>query len=249
MDAAWIVDNVATGTMEKCIDIVLQPFINIQCGECVGAEVLVRGYRNQQIVYPNLFIPQLERNGTIMQLDLFVFAKGMAFAWEAGLFRRRDFVLSFNFSLCEFNHPDFVSVIVSQASRAEARKLILEITETEVLLDETGLSNLRRLQAYGFHIAWDDMTSLNLATVNLRHFPSRWVKLDRTMMFAENLAMASEVIGYCQQRQTEIIVEGVETEAQLAWLQAKRITLVQGYYFSPPVEKRLFRERFLPAES
>lgn len=249
MDVAWIVDNVASGTMDDCIDIVLQPFINIQRGDCVGAEVLVRGYRNQQVVYPNTFISQLERNGTIMQLDLFVFAKGMAFAREAGLFRRRDFLLSFNFSPCEFNHLDFVSLIVSQASRTEARKLILEITETEVLLDETGLSNLRRLQTYGFHIAWDDMTSLTLATVNLRHYPSRWVKLDRTMMFAENLDMASEVIDYCQQCQTEIIVEGVETKAQLAWLQARNITLVQGYYFSPPISKYMFMKNFLRERS
>lgn len=247
MDVAWIVNNVAAGTMDDCIDIVLQPFINIQRGNCAGAEVLVRGYRDQQIIYPNAFIPLLERNGTILQLDLFVFAKGVAFAREARLFRRRDFVLSFNFSPCEFNHLDFVSLIISHASRAEARNLILEITETEMMLDDTGLSNLKRLQEYGFHIAWDDMTSLHLATMNLRHFPCHYVKLDRSMMFAENLSMASEVIDYCQQCQREIIVEGVETETQLAWLQARNITLVQGYYFSPPVDKNIFRSRFLVA--
>lgn len=243
----WLIRNVARNDMSHCIDIVLQPFVNIQKRKCTGAEVLVRGYYEQRVIYPDSFIPALENNGTILYLDLFVLAQGLVYARSQNLFRQRDFALSFNFSPLEFNHPDFVPLVCEAVTRDEAQNIILEITETDIVLDTTGLRNILQLQCYGFTVAWDDIHCMNLAQKKLDLFPCRLVKLDRSTLFPANLECANTLINFYQQQQLAIIVEGVENEQQLQWLLKKDISLVQGYYFSRPINKQAFAAQFLDA--
>lgn len=115
------------------------------------------------------------------------------------------------------------------------------------MLDETGLDNISRLQRYGFIVAWDDITSLSSACSSLARFRDGLIKLDRSMMLPENLERAGEIIRYCQHRQAQLIVEGVETQAQLAWLRERQVSMVQGYFFSPPVNRQDFVEKYLNA--
>lgn len=244
---ACLVGHVARNTMMGCFDVVIQPFINIQTRECVGGEVLVRGYCRGKPVCPNSFIPALEQNNTILYLDLFVLSRGVAFARLNQLFERDNFTLSFNFSPGEFNQPDFSAKVQANVLPSEAKNIILEITETDIIINDVGLRHIRQLQDYGFSVTWDDIFSLQTARANLRQFPCRLLKLDRSMMHAENLARAGELIDYCQRNEVELIVEGVETAAQLQWLVEKNVRLVQGYYFSPPVAKHVFIERYLPS--
>lgn len=243
--AQWIIDKVAQNDMQGCIDIVLQPLVNIQSKTCFGAEVLVRGIYNDKPVYPDSFIPALENNGTILNLDLFVFAQGLTWARERKRFSEGDFSLSFNFSPYEFNDPDFVALICQQVTPDEAPFVILEITETEIMLTATGLDNIRRLQGYGLTVVWDDIHCENLASKNSDLFSTPLVKLDRSVLFEDNLDCAQRLIAFYQQKQSGVIVEGVENEQQLEWLLARNITLAQGYYFSPPVNKHEFEARVL----
>lgn len=243
---ACLIGNVARNTMAGCFDFVIQPFINIQTQACVGGEVLIRGRCKGKTVNPGCFIPTLEHNKTIPLLDIFVFTEGVAFARQHRLLSQGTFRLSFNFSPGEFNQQGFSSNLIQRVSDSEAKHIILEITEAEVAINAAGLRHIQQLQEYGFTVTWDDICGLQTAQQKQRQIPCPLLKLDRSMIRAENQHKTQQLIAYCQQQQLELIIEGVETEAQLQWLIEQDVTLVQGYYFSPPIDKHHFVHRYFP---
>jgi EAL domain-containing protein (putative c-di-GMP-specific phosphodiesterase class I) len=131
---------------------------------------------------------------------------------------------------------------VLRATGLPASRLELEITETAMLHDtEETLATLHRIQNLGVSIAMDDFGTGFSSLSHLRRFPFDRVKIDQTFILGldevgnDCAAIVRAVITLCASLGIAVTAEGVETEAQLAWLVAEGSIEAQGYLFSRPI--------------
>ncbi len=220
----------------------LQPIVNRE-GKTVGAEALVRWiHPEEEIRSPGLFIPVLEKNGMIVELDRYIWRKACEILarWQK---EGKDLFLSVNISPKDFYLLDVVAEMNQLVSEfgIDTAKLRLEITET-MMMDhrEDHLALLRQLREAGFCIEMDDFgsgySSLNL----LREMPVDILKIDmvflrQTGQDARARIIVDEVITMARRLGIISLTEGVETEAQYHGLMEMGCQLYQGYYFAKPM--------------
>jgi EAL domain-containing protein (putative c-di-GMP-specific phosphodiesterase class I) len=151
--------------------------------------------------------------------------------------------LSVNLSPVQFRHGDLVALISNalEESGLDAGRLELEITEG-VLLSNTvsSLTILSSLRALGVRIAMDDFGTGYSSLGYLQKFTFDTIKIDRSFVGAieersEAEAIVRAVVGLGHSLGVRTCAEGVETEAQFAFLEGEGCDEVQGYYFSRPV--------------
>jgi EAL domain-containing protein (putative c-di-GMP-specific phosphodiesterase class I) len=105
---------------------------------------------------------------------------------------------------------------------------------------EQALAILDRLHATGVKIAIDDFGTGYSSLSYLKRLPIDVLKIDQSFVQdiaddADDRTIVSAIIGLARSLQLEVIAEGVETEAQLAFLRERQCGMMQGYLFSRPV--------------
>ena len=211
-----------------------------------GAEALVR-MQDKELgrLYPDEFIPIAENIGLIDDIDDFVLEEVCKFL-QTGIPQSAGMEsINVNLSVLQCMRPGFVERIckIVESYQVEKSLINFEITESISADDYDTLSNvIIRLKEQGFHFSMDDygtgysnvsaVFSLNLDVV----------KLDKSLLWnAEKsglgLIILDNTIRMIRQMQKEILVEGVETEAQIALLKSLAVDYLQGFYFSKPVPK------------
>ncbi|WP_288821491.1 EAL domain-containing protein [uncultured Leclercia sp.] len=241
-----LVENIKDDALQEVLFFVLQPLIHTHDGRCVGAEALIRGNVDGTIIYPDRFIPQLEKNGDIKKVGLFVLQNALRFACEHRWYKNTEFRLSVNFSPLEINDSKTVKKIAHIGGKTPFRRqnIVIEITETAIPLTLQGRQNAVWLQDQGFTLAWDDICEPAELTKNDPDFTADVIKLDRSVLFPGALNRARQLIEMCRARNWPVIVEGVENTQQLQWLVKQGVLYCQGYLFSPPVDVERFQSRF-----
>lgn len=220
-----------------------------------SAEALVRwDHPELGIISPATFIPLLEDNGLILELDQFV--------WREAAARVRDWKDRFGYSVpvsLNVSRIDMLTPSLKDVFRAileeyalEADDLVLEITESAYAEDADQVINtakeLRGL-GMGFRIEMDDFGSGYSSLGMLSHLPIDALKLDMSFVrsaFGENrdVRMIELIIDIADYLGVPVVAEGVETEEQYLVLKSMGCDLVQGYYFSRPVPPEDF-DRFI----
>lgn len=231
----WLINKISHGHIQDCLDIVLQPCIDIVESRCVGAEVLIRGKCNNAMINPEEFISLSEANGSVLNVDLFSLRTGVRFICENDLLQQSHFRFSFNFSPYSFNLPDLGSLICGEIDQKIAPHIILEITESDIPLNNHAIRNALTLREHGFLIAWDDVNSLKHALRTLQYFRFDFAKLDKNFLTKSKISLIKNIINVYHDFNTEIIVEGLEQQEQLYMLREMNVRYAQGFLFSPPV--------------
>jgi EAL domain-containing protein (putative c-di-GMP-specific phosphodiesterase class I) len=221
-----------------------QPRIRTLGGAMAGVEALVRWrHPTLGLVAPARFIPLAEETGLIEELDLWVLREACrrAAAWHArGLAPGR---VSVNLSAHQFQQAGLAQRVRTalEDSGLQPSALELEITESTVMRDtEEAAGVLRSLKALGVALSIDDFGTGYSSLSYLKRFPIDVLKIDRSFVKdvaedANGAAIARAIIALAHGLNLEAVAEGVETAAQLAFLQANGCDEIQGYYFSPPV--------------
>ncbi|MES0154726.1 EAL domain-containing protein [Mesorhizobium sp. M0018] len=214
-----------------------QPIMNIASGEIVGAEALMR-WRSpvRGLVRPDDFIPAAEETGLIVPLGEWALRKACTTA--AGWAGWR---IAVNVSAVQIKSGTFARSVISALafSGVPANRLELEITET-VLMDESDLvlKTLRQLRDLGVRIALDDFGTGYSSLGYLRRFPVDKIKIDRSFTrdidSRDTAAIVRTIIGLGAQLGITVTAEGVETEAQLEFLQKEGCVEAQGYLIGVP---------------
>ncbi|MGI6069065.1 MAG: EAL domain-containing protein [Blautia sp.] len=228
----------------------LQPKVNLVSGEIVGAEALVRRLdQNGQEIFPDDFLPLMEENGSILELDLMVCRKVCAYLRERLDARLPVVCTSVNLSRLHINNPDTARLFHETALRYQIPSELLEFELTEtILLDEfTGTKKLiENLRSYGYQVAIDDFGS-GYAGINIwQELDFDVLKLDKlflredTYHKARNEALVPNIINIGQRLHADVLCEGVETKEQCQYLLSLGCTLAQGFYFSKPVPPEQF---------
>ncbi|CAO4184373.1 putative bifunctional diguanylate cyclase/phosphodiesterase [Methylorubrum populi] len=216
-----------------------QPLVDLSDNRITGMEALVRWRHPERgLVSPALFVPLAEETGLIVPLGEWVLRQACrdAAGWPDGI------SVAVNVSPIQLRHRGFVqSVLAALAtSGLVATRLELEITESVLLDDtETNLETLHTLRKLGVRISMDDFGTGYSSISYLRRFPFDKIKIDRS--FVRDCAAQSEagaiiraIVSLGASLGITTLVEGVETEPQLATVRAEGAQEVQGYLFSPP---------------
>jgi EAL domain-containing protein (putative c-di-GMP-specific phosphodiesterase class I) len=158
--------------------------------------------------------------------------------------------ISVNISAVEFRSPGFLTTIAAilADTRLDPRFLEIELTERVLMAPTEGTSSaLRSLKEMGVQLTIDDFGVGYSSLSYLRQFPIDALKVDKS--FVQEItsspnggAIVRAVIGMGRSLHHRVVAEGVETEAQLAFLQAEGCGEGQGYYFSPPLVAEQFAE-------
>src|SRR6202035_228219 len=221
-----------------------QPKFNLQTGQITGVEALIRWQHPQRgMVYPVQFMPIAEECGLILPIGRWVLLEAckQARAWtDAGL---GVIPVAVNVSAAEFGAKDFLSGVraILIATGVQPQNLELELTESVLMKDaESAVVTLVALKAMGVQLAIDDFGTGYSSFTYLRRFPSDALKLDRSFVqeITENpgdATIVSAMINIGKSLNQRVIAEGVETRAQLKFLQSHGCGEGQRYYFSHPV--------------
>ncbi|MCK2126134.1 EAL domain-containing protein [Thauera aromatica] len=222
-----------------------QPKVDLGSGRMIAVEALARWRHpvTREYVSPARFIPIAEESGLIQQLGAWALSKACRQnkAWqEAGL---RPIVVAVNLSAAQLRQPDLVETVAAalEGSGLSPDLLELELTESALMEDpDQANDTLARLKQLGLHLAIDDFGTGYSSLAYLSKFPVDQLKIDRS--FVQDAlsnpaaaAIASSVVGLAHQMGLKVVAEGVETEAQLAFLLRQGCDEMQGYYYSKPL--------------
>ena len=195
------------------------------------------------IVSPLTFIPVLEEIGLIVPVGSWVVA---TVCRQIGLWARSSIgpvQVAVNVAGRQFIEGDLEGDVLRalQENQIAADLLELELTESSLMVNtERTISCLGNLRKHGVQISIDDFGTGYSSLAYLRHFPIDKLKID--IAFIRNIttnpddsAIALAIISMAHSLKLEVIAEGVETAAQLAYLRRHRCNYIQGHYFSPAV--------------
>ena len=242
-----ITANLAEAIKTRQIRPYLQP-ITDRSGRVVGAEALARWIHPQQgFMSPAMFIPLLEKNGLIVEVDKHIWrcACEILSDWKK---QNKDLFISVNISPKDFYYIDVVSEIIGLAEEygLEPEKLRIEITETVMMTDAAEKFRMMdMLRQKGFIVEMDDFgsgySSLNL----LKDMPVDVLKLDMKFLSGSNSAVRAKtivrnIIRLSEELNIVSLTEGVETLQQYDQLSAMGCMLFQGYYFAKPMPREDF---------
>uniref|UniRef100_UPI00293D21E8 EAL domain-containing protein n=1 Tax=Janthinobacterium sp. TaxID=1871054 RepID=UPI00293D21E8 len=249
MDAAARLRATMIGALGKALErnelaLVYQPKLSLLDERITGVEALLRWRRpGHGMVSPQAFIPLLEETGLICQVGAWVIAEAcrQIGAWLRGAVGALQ--ISVNVSGQQFNNPDLAGHILRSLDEhgAPADLLELELTESTLMLNtEHTIATLRQLKEHGVWISIDDFGTGYSSLAYLRRFPIDKLKIDIAFIRditsnPDDAAIALAIIGMAHSLKLGVIAEGVETAAQLAYLQRHRCDQIQGFYFSLPL--------------
>jgi diguanylate cyclase (GGDEF)-like protein len=220
-----------------------QPQVDLRSGRIFAVEALIRWRHPEMgLVPPDKFIPAAEESGLIVPIGDWVLREAALQnkAWQAaGL---APIVVSVNVSARQFKAKNWVSRVVDALNESglEAKYLELELTESLIMQDvEQAIATMKQLQSLGVQLSIDDFGTGYSSLSALKTFPVARLKIDksfvRDLAHDENdRAVATAVISLGQKLNLRVIAEGVETEAQLAFLRDNNCDEMQGYLFSKP---------------
>jgi diguanylate cyclase (GGDEF)-like protein len=221
-----------------------QPQINIKTGKIVGMEALLRWQHPEMgLVSPKIFMPVAEESGLIVPIGEWVLRTACTQnrAWqEQGLL---PICIGVNLSARQFHQPNLAEMIarVLQETGLDPQYLDLEVTETTAVQDvEFTKSVLQEMHRIGVNISMDDFGTGYSSLSHLKQFPLNTLKIDQSFVQdvtanTRDAHIVTAVITMARGLNLSVIAEGVETLAQLDFLQTNDCEHAQGYLFSRPV--------------
>jgi diguanylate cyclase (GGDEF)-like protein/PAS domain S-box-containing protein len=221
-----------------------QPKVRLSDGTVSGLEALLRWQRpGHGLISPSAFIPMMEECGLIVRVGNWVID---TVCRQIGEWLRSpigEVAVSVNVAERQFVESDLAKHVVLALARNEipADLLELELTEGSLMSNtERTLTSLQELKQQGVKISIDDFGTGYSSLAYLRRFPIDKLKIDIAFIrdiiaTPDDAAITLAIIRLAHNLKLEVIAEGVETAAQLAFLRHHGCEQIQGYYFSAPL--------------
>ncbi len=233
-----------TGLRQREFQVYYQPQMDLKTGKIIGAEALLRwNHPKLGCVLPGKFIPVAEATGFIAELGGWVLE---AACEQFKQWQNRGTHLqhiAINLSAYQFREADLVEKIVQILSKNEldANCLDLELTESSLMVDkDAAIKTLNQLRKIGVRISVDDFGTGYSSLQYLQQFPFNTLKIDRCFIHninnnPGNSAITTAIVEMAHHLNLTVIGEGIETEAELTFLQKHHCNVIQGYLISPPL--------------
>jgi diguanylate cyclase (GGDEF)-like protein/PAS domain S-box-containing protein len=246
-----IEESLRTALERRELALHYQPTINLRSRAITGAEALLRWtHPTRGAVAPSQFISIAEDCGLILPIGRWVLRQAcqQARAWiDRGLPLE---TMSINVSAMEFRDDSFLDDVLAVLDDTGLDPSSLELDVTEAVLmkhADLSASVLQSLRANGVQLAIDDFGTGYSSLRYLKKYPIDALKIDRSFVrqisrAPDDSTVASAIIGMGRSLKLRVIAEGVETQRELAFLQARHCDEAQGYFFGRPVAPEQFEK-------
>jgi diguanylate cyclase (GGDEF)-like protein len=234
-----------------------QPKIDVQTGQLLGAEALLRWHSAELgEVPPARFIPLAEETGFIIELGFWVLCEScrQVAAWDAAGLHVP--VVSINLSVKQLERGNFPELLrnVMRETGIAPHRLELEITESVVMDVEDAFAMLDDLRALGVQLALDDFGTAYSSLSYLRRLPVQTLKIDCAFIAGigknrSDEAIVQAMVAISHSLDLSAVAEGVETVEQFEFLRRLGCEQVQGFLFGTPVAGDAFLTRWLAAQA
>lgn len=221
-----------------------QPKVCLHYGVACGAEALVR-WRHpvRGLISPMEFIPLAEETGIIEPIGNWVLEEAcrQLKAWrESGTMLSN---LAVNVSAVQLRHSALAARVRELLVRYDlpGSALEIELTESGVMNDpDQAIESMNAIRALGVKIAIDDFGTGYSSLAYLKRLPIDTLKIDRSFVMEadrseDGAVICSTIMGLAKNLNFDVVAEGIETEAQLAYLKKQGCNIGQGYYYSRPL--------------
>ena len=251
------VENDIVGALENGeLVLYIQPKVNMSTGRIIGGEALVRWLHPEKgLVPPGEFIPVLEKNGFIINVDEYIWEKVFAYLGKLKEEGRELVPISINVSRLHAYDTQLAENLIRLREKYDipAEYVPLELTESAFLEDEKGMyQRMENLRSQGFLVSMDDFGT-GYSTMNmLKNQTLDEIKIDREFIRDlekdKSQIIIRNTIAMLQQLGAHIVIEGVETEEQKEFLLGCNCTDVQGFLFYRPMPVEEFDRLLLQQE-
>lgn len=225
-----------------------QPKVCLKTRSVIGVEALLRWMHPKKgLLYPDTFIPQVERTGLIHTMTDWVLNEAMrqSYCWKL---QGIDLDVAINLSMRNIQDDSFHEkvLIFSKRNKISPKDITLEVTESAVMNDaDNALFSLKRLHDAGFNISIDDFGVGESSLSYLKDFPVNNMKVDKSFSMqlanSRNKAILKAAIDLGHNLDFSVTAEGVENREDLFSLVDMGCDVVQGYYFSKPLPADEFK--------
>lgn len=242
--------------MEKALEnnefkLLIQPQYDLSSKTICGGEALVRWKKKDgKMVLPNEFISIFENNGFIAKLDLCMLEKLCEYQQNRKQRGLKIYPLSINQSRVLFYHKDYIQQLslITKKYDIDPHMIILEITEGLFFDDLHQISQIiDKIHEIGFQIALDDFGIGYSSFDMIKEFNIDELKLDKMFVTQKDITQKSRIIIECIMEMSKklgikTVCEGIENENHVELLQSLGCDMLQGYFYSKPIEIEEFEK-------
>lgn len=235
-------------------EVYYQPKVKLDTGEIYGAEALVRWKQENKMMLPGEFIPYLEKEHLICELDFYVLRQVCEHMSE---WREKGIVpvkISVNFSNEHLYNENTAEAIIKTVDEYSIPHSLFEIEVTETT-DPVELqtldNNITALQMAGMTVAIDDFGTGYSSLSLIQNINADVVKIDKSLVsaaengFNRTQTVLRNMINMANELGIEVVAEGVETWKQAEGLNALSCVRIQGFLFDEPLPYERFSERIM----
>ena len=253
VDKAKLAGELQEGIAQEQFKVYYQPVIDTKTGKIASAEALIRWIHPEKgFISPALFIPALEENGHISELDFYVLKKVWQFINNRC--EKNQFVvpISVNLSWMDFYDEVMMEKILKEMDRFREndreRMARFEITETSyAAIKENRSGILESLRIKNAKILLDDFGSGFSSFGMLQDYDFDILKIDMSFIRkigenAKTKSIVHSIIRMAHELGIKTVAEGAETEEQVSFLRQSGCDYIQGYYYSKPLPEEEFIE-------
>jgi EAL domain-containing protein (putative c-di-GMP-specific phosphodiesterase class I) len=241
MDRLVIEEELRTAVEDQSTTLHYQPIVDLHDGRVLGFEALVRWHHARLgNITPVRFIPIAEETGLIIPLgkQIFTMAVKQLVAWQKQF--GKPLTMNINLSKRQIIEPDLINWIAHLIKEYKPIPGTVKVEVTEsVIMDAPDMiaPTLHQLRKLNIPICMDDFGTGHSSLHCLSRFPIDVLKIDRA--FISNMsqqrgysAVVFAILTLAQNMNVQVVAEGLETESQLAQLQALDCDAAQGWYFA-----------------
>lgn len=227
-----------------------QPVINLKTGKLAGCEMLCRWEkRNGDVVMPGQFIEYAEITGLAIPMTLGLMQQVRNDLADLCL-EMPDMKVSINLFEGHFRDTTIVEDVqaIFGGSTVSFRQLVFEITErTPIGNSASAHTVIAGFHALGVRLAMDDVGTGHSNLAYMQTLGVDVIKIDRVFVDmiksdTQAVPVLDGLIAMCRDLGTEIVAEGVETEAQALYLRSRGVVMAQGFLFAPALKVGAFKE-------
>ena len=233
--------------------IYFQPQVDIQTGEIIGAESLIRWQHPQKgLLGPDSFIGVAEETGLVVQLGEQVFRMACEKWIELGFHNDSHLRLAVNLSARQFRDSQLLPMIQHTLEQTgfNPQQLEIEITETMLMENiELAITVLDQIKEMGIGISIDDFGTGYSSLNYLKRLPISALKIDKAFIDdipndKEDMEISAAVIAMAHKLNIQVVAEGIETQQQWQFLKDNHCDIGQGYLFGKPVAPEVMFEAY-----
>ena len=239
------------------LEMYLQPKVDVATGRVKGAEALLRWQHPLRgLIGPDVFIPLAEETGLIVPFGNWILrtaCEQLARWGEAGWDGLTISVNVASLQLKGGNLLDEVGSILS-ATGVDPSRLTLELTESAIFENaEANIKILSMIRSLGVRLSLDDFGTGFSSLSYLQQLPIHELKIDRSFIMTiesemDEAPVVAAIIAMAWRLGLQIVVEGIENEAQLNYIERHQCDTYQGFLFAKPMPQNEFFKKLRPED-